>query len=180
MKKTYNLLVILIFLLSLTSCSDTKKIEKKNFIIEIPNDMRIPEWGAILDKNIKIKNAEAELVFEYISYTIIVLENTKNELNKKYTINNFINKQIDTLFTSNVYHKTYEEEINDNKAFISNIVTIDSSRTTTTSGDYTYFWKIAVFESNDQFFTILTASSGYHGYFYDDEILHSISSFIIK
>ena len=182
MKNKYNLLFILIILLGVISCNDqTQTIEKGNFIIKVPDNIKKIENLAILDKEIKIYAKNAEMIFGHdYDFYIIVLQDNKAELDKEYTIKNFINEKIDTLWKANRYLNAYEEVINEKPAFISEISTRDSSASMGFAGRND-FWRIAVLESDNNFFTILTYESALqHGYFKNEETRNAIRSFIIK
>jgi len=180
MKNKYNQLFILIILLGIISCYDpTQTIEKENFIIKIPDDIKEIENLVSLNKEIRIWTKDAEMIYgRKYNFYIIVLQDDKVELDKEYTIKNFINEKIDTLWKANRYLNAYEEVINEKPAFISEISTRDSSGGMGFVGR-NVFWRIAVLESDNSFFTILTYESALqHGYFKNEETRNAIRSFI--
>ncbi len=174
-------LSILIIILVLSACDNRQTIEKENYSIKIPENMEIPEWSASLDKDIEFLTKETKMLYGYAyDFYITVLEDNKDELDKKYTIKNFRNKKIDTLWKKNQYINSYEETVNEKLAIITEIATRDSSEKFGYDGR-NYFWRIAVLESKEKFFTVLTFESAFrHGYHKNDETMEAIRSLIIK
>jgi len=182
MKNINYLLAFFIISMFFVSCTkQTQTIETEDFIMKIPKNMEVPDWSASFDKDIQFLAKETKTLYTYAhSLHIAVLEDDKSKLDKKYTIQNFINKRIDTLWKKNQYINSYVETINEKQAFISEIVTRDSSATHGYDGR-NYFWRIAVFESPKKFFTILTFESAFrHGYLKNEETRTAIRSFTLK
>ncbi len=142
MKKNISILSIISIVILLSSCSDNFiEIGNDDFSLKAPEEM-IENSGMIFD------GAEIEYQYDSLDYYLVVLKENK-EAYPDYNLADYQEENVSYILQEGSESFVTEKgKINNLETIITDVVTVDEDGETT--------WKVAIFESDTDFYTVWT------------------------